>query len=523
MTGEPIMLTMEQKQERSSELQTLLPIFDAVEKCIPYLKTILKTTPRPNPLYKSAITPFGRLRLSALELLYRLVCSRVPAIDAAIAKEDILSVCMDLFFRYSNNTFLHVTVTKIVYEILRLKEPRTKPVASVDHREVYESEYRPVPELTPADVKVGATDTCAEGKEVDDAVAQEATVALYRSLFNECGICNRLLKAVDESAKRKDGHRRPTYMSHVYQLANMIERSLRGETHALTTKESILRKIRTGEPKKDTEEAQAPDNTNNASTGVFVPKEWVRFVGDELMVDNASLALPLGGKRPTDPLSHFGDSDEDMNAMEDDAAQLGLHRILAQQLAEEPEDFDSNINFDDENNAVLNRLEAVAAATKSQNENHNSAESEFTSDYFSSALQSAFDDPVDEGLSSGSNRSSVDENADPWKDAFDMLKDEVHKAANGDNDDPMGEGNEAVTDEWDAFEAAAPPNATKDDVGGVFKAATANENDDMWGAFETADDDKSDKPGTANRQLDTTVTGSGDDEDGWADFKGASS
>eukprot|EP01134_Creolimax_fragrantissima_P001101 CFRG1101T1 len=550
LSGEPIILTIEQKSERHMELDLLCPVFDAIQECIPYLKDVLKTSPQMDHNYTTTSPPFGVLRLTALQLLYRLVSSRIPAIDEAIAREDILSICMDVFFQYPSNTFLHVLVTKIIHEVLRLRDPRSTIIensrssTTSPHTPTPASassvKYRPIPRLddpTNRTTAVGSSEST-----MDDSVL--ASKALYRSLFNQCGICMRLLKAATDcetdEARRVDdvdsgkpkSSRRPTYMCHVIQMANMVERSLRGEAAESTrgsessagsyVRGSVIPKSASmtesvGESDCVNKIERVYDDDLNEETGICVPDSWGTFVSNDLVRENALLALPLGGTKPSDILAAAIDSDDDMGSMEDEAAQLGIHRILAQQLTNDlPDEYDTNIDFEDNNNDLLCSLDESTAAGNVQHENMISAEREFTSDFFSVALQSAFDDPADEGLSSSSGRGSNDEQVDPWKDAFDMLQDE-HETV--DSDDSMsngfigaGDGAGGPVDEWGAFK-------TEVDSGSAFKA-TSPVDDDMWGAFEKGDKNDATFSRRAGVSSDSPASSNANDE--WADFQSAS-
>eukprot|EP00124_Ichthyophonus_hoferi_P003262 Ihof_evm4s274 gene=Ihof_evmTU4s274 len=67
--------------------------------------------------------PVGVLRLRLLQLLVSLAESRDPAVFAAFSEEGIISTCLDLFFTYKWNNFLHSSVARLIEVICKPDDP----------------------------------------------------------------------------------------------------------------------------------------------------------------------------------------------------------------------------------------------------------------------------------------------------------------------------------------------------------------------------------------------------------------
>ena len=64
------------------------------------------------------VDPLGFHRLKIIEFFAILVRTNYKCVDDAIVKSNVLNVCLDLFFRYCWNNFLHTTVEQMIQGIL---------------------------------------------------------------------------------------------------------------------------------------------------------------------------------------------------------------------------------------------------------------------------------------------------------------------------------------------------------------------------------------------------------------------
>jgi serine/threonine-protein phosphatase 6 regulatory subunit 3 len=86
-----------------------------------YLSLKTKTNNKPTvtmPLPSGEFEPLGFYRLKVIEFFAILIITNHGALDAEIMKLGVLSTCLNLFFQYPWNNFLHSTVEQVVQTIL---------------------------------------------------------------------------------------------------------------------------------------------------------------------------------------------------------------------------------------------------------------------------------------------------------------------------------------------------------------------------------------------------------------------
>jgi len=81
-----------------------------------------------------AIEPLGFHRLKIMEFFAILVRTNFKCVDTAIIKANVLSTCLDLFFRYMWNNFLHFTVEQMIQGILDGENEELKRALLVDSK-----------------------------------------------------------------------------------------------------------------------------------------------------------------------------------------------------------------------------------------------------------------------------------------------------------------------------------------------------------------------------------------------------
>jgi hypothetical protein len=79
-----------------------------------------------------AVDPLGFHRLKIIEFFAILVRTNYKCVDDAIVKSNVLNVCLDLFFRYCWNNFLHTTVEQMIQGILDGENEELKKSLLVD-------------------------------------------------------------------------------------------------------------------------------------------------------------------------------------------------------------------------------------------------------------------------------------------------------------------------------------------------------------------------------------------------------
>lgn len=78
------------------------------------------------------VDPLGFHRLKIIEFFAILVRTNYKCVDDAIVKSNVLNVCLDLFFRYCWNNFLHTTVEQMIQGILDGENEELKKSLLVD-------------------------------------------------------------------------------------------------------------------------------------------------------------------------------------------------------------------------------------------------------------------------------------------------------------------------------------------------------------------------------------------------------
>jgi len=63
-------------------------------------------------------SPFGFRKLKILEFLIILFYSNSPRVDSAFSQLEVFSLCLDLFFKYPWNNFLHAAVEQLIQTVL---------------------------------------------------------------------------------------------------------------------------------------------------------------------------------------------------------------------------------------------------------------------------------------------------------------------------------------------------------------------------------------------------------------------
>lgn len=99
----------------------LPPLLKVISQNLEKLFELLKPSPNVKKIHLSAvgeITPLGFHRLKIIEFFAALVLCNFKYIDGILIKLNLLTSCLDLFFKYPWNNFLHTAVGQMIQGIL---------------------------------------------------------------------------------------------------------------------------------------------------------------------------------------------------------------------------------------------------------------------------------------------------------------------------------------------------------------------------------------------------------------------
>jgi hypothetical protein len=98
-----------------AKITDLSPVFRVTVEYLPQLTKLLTVTNTEKmSTTVGEIEPFGAHRLRILEFLLALAQTNYQCIDTALMNLDVFSRCLDVFFRFPWNNFVHATVEKLI-------------------------------------------------------------------------------------------------------------------------------------------------------------------------------------------------------------------------------------------------------------------------------------------------------------------------------------------------------------------------------------------------------------------------
>lgn len=100
----------------TTSLDGLPPLLSASVSHLPQFDTFLKTPY--NGSLQTQVPPLGFYRLKVIDFYLALIRTRYRCVDDQVIKQNVLNTCLDLFFKYCWNNFLHANVEQIVQTIL---------------------------------------------------------------------------------------------------------------------------------------------------------------------------------------------------------------------------------------------------------------------------------------------------------------------------------------------------------------------------------------------------------------------
>lgn len=108
-------------QPRSQQDSIELPVlFTVILENINHLTTILTENKPENTIFSTVgeIIPFGIHRLKIVEFLLALIKTNHAKVDEELIAHGVLSKCLDVFFTYKWNNFLHAIIEQIIFSVI---------------------------------------------------------------------------------------------------------------------------------------------------------------------------------------------------------------------------------------------------------------------------------------------------------------------------------------------------------------------------------------------------------------------